>query len=213
MERMDNVPMPTRPQFGGIVLCGGQSTRMGRPKLLLPFGDETMLIRVVRILQGVVTRIVVVAAVDQQLPDLPHGVRIARDEQEGMGPLQGIAAGLAALQSEVDATFVTACDTPLLKPAFIEFLIDKLEEYDVVVPREGEFYHPLAGVYRTRLVSKCRSLIDQQRLRPKFLIDESSSRVLEVSELRKVDPDLESLRNTNTEQEYKAALELAGLDR
>ena len=35
---------------GGIVLCGGQSSRMGRPKAWLPFGDELMLPRVVRLL-------------------------------------------------------------------------------------------------------------------------------------------------------------------
>ena len=39
---------------GGIVLCGGRSSRMGRPKAWLPFGDELMLPRVVRILREVV---------------------------------------------------------------------------------------------------------------------------------------------------------------
>ena len=51
-----------RDRFGGIVLCGGKSERMGRPKLLLPFGDETMLARVVRIVGQVVSPVVVVAA-------------------------------------------------------------------------------------------------------------------------------------------------------
>ena len=53
-----------RAGFGGIVLCGGKSTRMGRPKLSLPFGDETMLSRVVRIVSQVVSPVVVVASVD-----------------------------------------------------------------------------------------------------------------------------------------------------
>ena len=56
---------------GGIVLCGGQSSRMGRPKALLPFGPEVMLERVVRILSAVARPIVVVAAPDQELPPLP----------------------------------------------------------------------------------------------------------------------------------------------
>ena len=45
---------------GGIVLCGGKSTRMGVPKATLPFGPETMLQRVVRLLGTVVSPIVVV---------------------------------------------------------------------------------------------------------------------------------------------------------
>ena len=51
--------------IGGIVLCGGESRRMGRPKAWLPFGDELMLQRVVRILGEVVNPIVVVAAPGQ----------------------------------------------------------------------------------------------------------------------------------------------------
>jgi len=72
---------------GAIVLCGGKSSRMGSPKALLPFGPETMLQRVVRRLAGVVSPIVVVAAVDQRLPELSHQVIVTRDEQQGRGPL------------------------------------------------------------------------------------------------------------------------------
>jgi molybdopterin-guanine dinucleotide biosynthesis protein A len=87
---------------GGIVLAGGKSTRMGTSKALLPFGPETMLQRVVRILAGVVSPVVVVAAPNQELPDLPHDVIVTRDEREGRGPLEGLRAGLKALPSAID---------------------------------------------------------------------------------------------------------------
>lgn len=54
---------------GGIILCGGKSTRMGSPKALLAFGPETMLQRVVRLLVTVISPIVVVAAPQQSLPE------------------------------------------------------------------------------------------------------------------------------------------------
>src|SRR2546423_13915019 len=85
---------------GGIVLCGGQSKRMGRPKAWLPFAGELMLPRVVRLLEEAVRPIVVVAAPDQEVPPLPPHVAIVRDEEKGRGPLQGLAAGLAALRGE-----------------------------------------------------------------------------------------------------------------
>src|SRR5690349_629710 len=81
----------------GIVLCGGKSSRMGRPKALLPFGPELMLQRVVRILSTVVAPIVVVAARDQELPSLSGDVLPARDEREGRGPLEGLLAGMKEL--------------------------------------------------------------------------------------------------------------------
>src|SRR5262245_54263717 len=73
----------------GIVLCGGQSKRMGRPKAWLPFAGELMLPRVVRLLGEVVAPIVVVAAPDQAVPPLPAHVAVVRDEAKGRGPLQG----------------------------------------------------------------------------------------------------------------------------
>ena len=78
---------------GGIVLCGGRSTRMGEPKATLPFGPETMLQRVVRLLSTVVAPIVAVAAREQILPELPANIIITRDEREQRGPLEGVASG------------------------------------------------------------------------------------------------------------------------
>ena len=88
---------------GGIVLCGGRSSRMGTSKALLPFGPETMLQRVVRLLGTVVAPIVAVAATDQVLPALPAGVIVTRDEREGRGPLEALRAGLKALPPDVEA--------------------------------------------------------------------------------------------------------------
>src|SRR5207244_3557337 len=75
-------------RVGGIVLCGGQSKRMGRPKAWLPFGDEVMLPRVVRLLGEIVKPVVVVAAPGQDVPPLPADMSVVRDEEKGRGPLQ-----------------------------------------------------------------------------------------------------------------------------
>src|SRR5271163_2377121 len=100
---------------GGIILCGGQSKRMGKPKAWLPIGGEIMLPRVVRLLREAVTPVVVVAAPEQDLPPLPGEVIIVRDEEKGRGPLQGLAAGLAALQDLAEAAYATSCDVPFLQ--------------------------------------------------------------------------------------------------
>src|SRR5687767_5196010 len=112
--------------LAGIVLCGGKSTRMGVPKATLPFGPETMLQRVVRLLGTVVSPIVVVAAKEQSLPALPDAVTVTRDEREARGPLEGLRAGLKALPESVAAAYVTSCDVPLLVPALVERMIELL---------------------------------------------------------------------------------------
>jgi molybdopterin-guanine dinucleotide biosynthesis protein A len=191
---------------GGIVLCGGRSTRMGRPKLSLPFGDEVLLQRVVRILGEVVTPVVVVAAPDQELPPLPANVRVVRDELEGLGPLAGIAGGLEALTGVTDAAYVSACDAPLLRPEFVREIVASLGSHELAIPRDGKFHHPLAAVYRTSLAPRVRGLLAAGRMRPLFLVEESDAVEIDVETLRGVDPALDSLRNVNTPDEYAAVL-------
>lgn len=191
---------------GGIVLCGGQSKRMGRPKAWLPFCDELLLPRVVRLLVETVTPIVVVAAPDQELPALPSDVRLVRDEQRGRGPLQGLAAGLAALHGVVDAAYASSCDVPFLQPAFVRRMIELLGDKQICVPKVGEYHHPLAAVYRIEVLASVERLLAENRLRPTFLFDAVPTRVVEADELCDVDPRFESLRNLNTPEDYEQAL-------
>jgi molybdopterin-guanine dinucleotide biosynthesis protein A len=195
---------------GGIVLCGGRSSRMGTSKALLPFGPETMLQRVVRILSTTVTPIVVVAAVDQELPALSADVAIARDERQGRGPLQGLAAGLRALPSDVEAAYVTSCDVPLLVPGFVQQMLALAEGYDVALMEIDGFTHPLSAVYRRTVLPHVDRLLAQDRLRPVFLYDMVPTRRVKPTEIT-ADPDLRTLRNLNTREEYEQALRDAGL--
>lgn len=198
--------------IGGIVLCGGHSSRMGRPKAWLPFGPELMLQRVVRILSGVVSPIVVVAAVDQIVPELPAEVEIVRDEDDSLGPLAGLAVGLAALSGRARAAYASSCDVPLLEPAFVRGIINALDGFDLAIPRDGKFHHPLAAVYRTHLEPVVRRLVAEGRLRPVFLLESARALELDVAQLRAADPELRSLRNINTPSEYESALRDAGFD-
>ena len=196
--------------FGGIVVCGGKSTRMGRSKALLPFGPELMLQRVVRILSDLVSPVVVVAAQSQELPNLPAGTLIVRDEHESLGPLAGLAVGLAALRGRSRAAYVSACDTPLLQPAFVRKMLGLLETHDVAIPRDGRFHHPLAAVYRVDVEPIIQGLLASDQLRPVFLLPLVDALEIDVADLRDVDPDLATLRNTNTPADYETCLREAG---
>ena len=194
---------------GGIVLCGGRSTRMGSPKALLPFGDETMLQRVVRLLGSVVSPLVVVAAPDQSLPELPAAVSVTRDEREGRGPLEGLRAGLKGLPATVDAAYVTSCDVPLLVPAFALRMIDLMGDADIAVMEIDGFPHPLSAVYRRSTLPHVEKLLAEDRLRPVFLFDAVTTRRVRPEEMISVDPQLLTLRNLNTREDYEQALEAA----
>jgi molybdopterin-guanine dinucleotide biosynthesis protein A len=186
---------------------------MGRSKASLPFGDETMLARVVRLLSRVVHQVVVVAAVDQTAPDLPDGVRVVRDQQPSLGPLEGLRVGLTALIDQVDAAYVTSCDVPLLSTDFVMRMFAELGSHQAAVPVEGEFHHPLAAVYRPQVARNIEQLLAAGKRRPISLYDEVSTARVPIETLRDVDPDLQTLRNLNHPADYFAALDLAGLPR
>jgi molybdopterin-guanine dinucleotide biosynthesis protein A len=196
---------------GGIILCGGKSTRMGTPKASLPFGPEAMLQRVVRLLGSVVSPIIVVAARDQDLPALPGNVTITRDEREAKGPLEGIRAGLTALPASIDAAYITSCDVPLLVPAFVERMIALMGDHDIAVMEINGFAHPLSAVYRRNTLPHVESLLASDRLRPVFLFDAVRTRRVNPEQMMEVDPELRTLRNLNRPEDYRAALVDAGI--
>ena len=196
---------------GGIVLAGGKSTRMGTSKALLPFGPETMLQRMVRLLSTVVSPIVVVGAANQPLPELPADVLVTRDEREGRGPLEGLRAGLKALPAQCESAYVTSCDVPLLVPGFVTGMIRLADGHDIAVMEIDGFPHPLSAVYRRSVLTHVESLLAADRLRPVFLFDAVDTRRVQASEMTGVDPDLQTLHNLNTREDYERALAAAGM--
>ncbi len=197
---------------GAIILCGGKSSRMGRDKATLQFGPELMLQRVVRLVSQIVApeRIAIVAAPNQSLPELPASVLVARDMHQDRGPLEGLVTGFRALDDRADAIYATACDVPLLVPAFVERMFELLDDYEIAVPFDGEYHHPLAAIYLPVVLPRVQRLLDSGRMRPRFLFDEARTREVPVDDLRFVDPQLSTLENLNFEHDYLTALATAG---
>jgi molybdenum cofactor guanylyltransferase len=199
----------------GIILAGGHSRRMGTDKASLPFGPELLLQRIVRIVGQAASHVIVVAQPGRTLPALPAGVVVARDENPDRGPLEGTAAGLRAIKNsfpEVDATFITGCDTPLLLPTFITHMIELLDpQHDAVVPIDDKIPQPLSGIYRTKILPVVDQLLANNRLSLRDLLDHIAVQFVPADELRSVDPKLQSLRNLNTPADYHAALAAAKL--
>jgi len=220
---------------GGVVLVGGLSRRMGRSKAWMKVGGRTMAATVVDAVRAGLERawteatatggargdspvgtvagdwppMVVVGAQGQELPPLP-GVVVRRDEVAEQGPLQGMAAGLAALQGRADAAYISSCDVPLLRPAFVSRMLDLLGDADIVVPDVEGRHHPLAGVYCLSILPVVHELLSAGRRRPFFLFDRVRTRIVGPHELRPADPELISLHNINTQEEYERLLEPSG---
>ena len=143
---------------------------------------------------------------EQSLPELPADVIVTRDEQEGRGPLEGLRAGLKALPGTVEIAYVTSCDVPLLVPGFVRQMIELLGDHDIAVMEIDGFPHPLSAVYRRSTLPHVEALLAQDRLRPVFLFDAVRTRRVQPAEMIAADPELLTLRNLNTREDYLEAL-------
>jgi molybdenum cofactor guanylyltransferase len=201
------------PGSAGVVLAGGRSSRMGTPKAALEWHGSTLLRRTADILaRATGGPVVVVRAAGQPLPALPPDVEVVDDPREGKGPVQGIAAGLAALAGRADLAFISATDMPFLHPAFVGRVLRAVgDSTDVALPVARGYPQPLAAAYRTALAPVLERLIAAERLRPAFLFEQCAVCQLDEPALRAdpvlaaADPALDSVRNVNEPADYEAA--------
>lgn len=198
--------------LAGVVLCGGQSRRMGMPKAWLPCGTDTMLQQIVRRLSEVLARVVVIASPDDSLPVLSSDVLIEHDRNPDRGPLEGLAVGLSSIQGVAHAAMVVACDVPLLRSDLVRRLANLLDKHDAVVPRVEGRPHPLVAVYRTRVLETVERHLAAGSLSLRELLAEIDVRYVESAELQEVDPHLESLRNINRPQQYRDFVQQFGFE-
>lgn len=193
-------------QIGGLVLCGGQSLRMGSDKSWLTFGDEHLLSRVVRVMQSVTQPVVVAGRKGQSLPLLPDDILYSYDTIEDGGPLVGLASGFELLGGKCEAVFVASCDQPLIHPDFIRRMIQLLEDHDAVVVEHDGHLHSLTALYRIDMLTTIKELIAQGVRSAHRLVRKCHARIVSVDEVGDADTTLRSLRNVNDQLAYETLM-------
>lgn len=187
---------------------------MGTAKADLEWHGSTLVYRTAALLgRTVAGPVVVVRAAGQPLPPLPDGVRVVEDPVPGLGPLQGIGAGLAAVDGTAVA-FVCSTDLPFLHPAFVRRVLRALSAdsaAEVALPFARGYRQPLAAAYRAALAEPIAALLVDGKRRPGMLFE--LCRVTELDDaclladpaVARLDPDLDSVHNINEPADYTAA--------
>lgn len=113
---------------GAVVLAAGQSRRMGTPKMLLPWGNTTVIGRVVRVLKGAgVAQIMAVTGASRAEVEASlrvEGVTLAHNEQYLRGEMLGsLQVGLRALREDIQAVLVVLGDQPQIETQVVRQVI------------------------------------------------------------------------------------------
>jgi molybdenum cofactor cytidylyltransferase len=126
-----------------LITAAGESRRMGRPKMLLPFGTGTVIETVLS--QAAASRaagtLVVLGADRRKIEPLaaPFASRIVFNRDYRSGMLSSIQTGFRALPGDVGAACVLLGDQPWISSALIDTMLDAFEksEKTIAVPVHG----------------------------------------------------------------------------
>lgn len=218
-----------RGPVSALLLVGGDSRRMGRPKAFLEVGGKELLQRTIDATRACPELILAVdepgacsaalgrygwaeeATVGPSVRRFRRGGRRARiviDPRPGLGPLAGLASGLSAVASP--RCWAVACDLPFVEPALGALLGASLSGADAAVPSVGGRLQPLCAVYRREVGATADELVAGGRRSAHALLEALDVRVVEEPALRAVGDPERLLMNVNEPAELERARRRAG---
>jgi molybdopterin-guanine dinucleotide biosynthesis protein A len=184
-------------------LAGGRGSRLhGRNKAMLRIGGEAILDRTERLFRSFFREIILVT--NDPLAYLDRDLVLASDVYDYRSSLTGIHAGLSA--ADAPHLFVSACDTPFLKPEVAAAVLDHLEpRYDVVIPATRAGLEPLCAIYSRRCLKRMARHIEERKVKIQWVFQDMQVRKVPESVLMGLDPDLDSFMNVNTPEDLEKA--------
>jgi molybdenum cofactor guanylyltransferase len=176
-----------------LVLAGGDSRRMGRPKAWLEVGNTTLLRYVVERLAPAFSEVMVSFAEPEQLEE-PVPYRIVFDRKRSTGPLAGLEAGLVAARNDV--IFAVACDMPYVTQEVAQMAVAAARGCDAAIPRIDGRPEPVCGAYRRTALPFITGALNSGRLKTADIAGD-----LDVTWLESLDPA--AFRSLNTPQDLE----------
>ncbi len=181
---------------------------MGTDKALLCFKNETLLERLVRIVDPLVSAMVIMLAQTQVLPAglnfNSRNIVFGRDKKKEQGPLQGIADGAALLPKTAEYSFVLSCDLPFLSGQWLKSILETmraLNGIDAVCSQLDNHINPLIAIYRSSVLREAQHYLDQGKSSCLVLLD--NCKVFPIEPLKH---QSDWVSNINTPEEYQKAL-------
>ena len=185
----------------GVLLAGGNSSRMGRNKALMPLAGRRLVDRALAVLAGLFDDLLMVTNSPELYADL--GIRMVPDLVTGKGALGGIHS--AVHHAVAPHCLVVACDMPFLNADVLRYLADQRAEYDVVVPNVNGRPQPLHAVYGKACLQPIARRLESDRLHVVGFYPDVRVREVTAGELADFDPEGLSFRNLNTPEEFADA--------
>jgi molybdopterin-guanine dinucleotide biosynthesis protein A len=191
----------------GVILSGGLSTRFnGQNKAFIRVGGKRILDRLYAIFSDLFSEIILVT--NDPLQFMEWDLTIVTDLFPVRSSLTGIHAGLFYMRNPY--AFFSACDTPFLKKALVETLLENLNENkDIIMPETAAGMEPLCAIYSKRCLNAAEHHIKENKFKIQRALRNHRLKKIPETALRAADPELTSFFNINTPQDLARSEEIA----
>jgi molybdopterin-guanine dinucleotide biosynthesis protein A len=189
----------------GIVLAGGQSSRLGADKSFINLNGQSLIEHIVAKLTRLSDDVIIVTNSPDEYDHLE--ARLVGDIYPGKGALGGIYSGLRAAANAY--SLVVACDMPFLDLNLLRYMIILAREHDVVIPKIGGLPEPLHAIYSKNCLEPINRLLARGGLKIIDFFSEVRVRYVEEGEVDIFDPQHLSFFNVNTPKDLEEMKKLA----
>lgn len=148
----------TKNKSTAIILAGGNSSRMGADKCMLPVNGKPLITHVAAQLTDAFDEILIGSNQPEKFRFM--GLPVVPDIKKNIGPLMGIYSCLKASANKLN--FVTACDIPIMNITLIKEMISISGKYDAVMPvNPSQHLEPLFAVYNRSVIPHIETMLMQ----------------------------------------------------
>jgi molybdenum cofactor guanylyltransferase len=194
----ETLPLPVT----GLILCGGKSKRMGRPKAFLPYGGRTIVEHLVTNFAQLFDEVFLVANEPDAFSQMT--VDVVKDILPNRGPVCGILSGLLVAKHE--HVFVAACDMPLVDKKLVREMSLQRRNYDVVVLGHDGQVEPLLGFYSKSCIKSLEDTLFSGKRRAHEVLSGVSAKVVDYNEVAGSKNSMPAYFNVNTPLDYSELL-------
>lgn len=187
-----------------IILAGGKNSRIGREKAFLRIGESTIIEEQVSSLKKIFEEIIIVTNNRNKFKNMD--VKVVTDIVANAGPMGGLMTGLS-VSSNIHC-FVIGCDMPLINLELIKFMIDNINENDIVIPLSSRGKETLFAIYSINCLETIKRQLELKNLKLIDILKYHKVRYVSEKEIIKFDPEEYSFFNVNNPNDYEKVLTL-----
>jgi molybdenum cofactor guanylyltransferase len=189
--------LESKNKITGIILSGGKNVRMGENKAFIEIEGVPIIHTIYTLFKDLFQEVIIVANQKELFSNFNS--KIYSDLLPNKGVLGGLYTGL--FYSTFNYSFCVACDMPYIKKSLVQYLIQRIKDEDVIVPRTKDGLQPLHAIYSKNCLDPIKKIFKQGKYKIIDFYNMVNVKIVEENDFVSLDPFMESFINVNTPEE------------